>query len=75
LSDTKTFEILTRELGQISSSPCAHCGVSDDIHIDHIIPIAKGGSHSIGNLQPLCADCIKSKGSKFYADWRYRHAN
>ena len=64
-----------RELHQMRESCCAYCGARGDIHIDHIIPIAKGGAHSIGNLQPLCASCNQSKGSKFYADWRYRHAN
>lgn len=34
------------------------------LEIDHIIPLAKGGITSDGNLQTLCWKCNRSKGSK-----------
>lgn len=34
------------------------------LEIDHIIPLAKGGITSEGNLQTLCWKCNRSKGSK-----------
>lgn len=46
---------------------CAECGASFDelegeIHIDHIIPLAKGGFNDLANLQLLCEMCNKKKG-------------
>ena len=34
------------------------------LHIDHIIPICKGGKSTPDNLRVLCSKCNSSKGSK-----------
>ncbi|MEU3565127.1 HNH endonuclease signature motif containing protein [Kitasatospora sp. NPDC006786] len=38
-------------------------------HLDHFIPISKGGPHSIDNLVPSCADCNLHKSDKMPWDW------
>ena len=47
---------------------CQRCGkyMPDEVglHIDHIVPIAKGGKSVRSNLQVLCSKCNGSKGSK-----------
>ena len=43
---------------------CQHCGSTENITIDHIIPIAKGGTNEFINLQPLCKSCNSSKGAR-----------
>lgn len=44
--------------------PCVICGDSGEIEIDHIIPLARGGSNDLENLQPLCKQCHARKGNK-----------
>ena len=46
---------------------CVHCGQSPPkvmLHIDHILPVSKGGSSRFENLQFLCKSCNLSKSSK-----------
>ena len=36
---------------------CAFCGTTQELTIDHIIPLAKGGENQVHNLQMLCRTC------------------
>lgn len=43
---------------------CAYCGapqLGEWHHMDHFIPLAKGGTHVLGNLLPACRDCNFAK--------------
>lgn len=64
------YLILPREINKILSSPCAACGKCDKISIDHIIPLSRGGRHSVGNLQALCQRCNSSKNDKTIMEWK-----
>lgn len=49
------------------SSICYYCQGAikgSDIHFDHIVPIAKGGPHSIDNLCVSCQSCNNKKHTK-----------
>jgi len=63
------YLLLKKELKKIYSSPCFYCGSFDLIEADHVIPLSRGGTHSIGNLVPACQKCNRSKGSKYLAEW------
>lgn len=49
---------------------CKYCGNSKRLHVDHKIPLARGGSNSFENLITSCETCNCSKGSKLLADWK-----
>lgn len=42
---------------------CVNCGSEIDIEYDHIIPVAKGGSSTIQNVQILCKRCNRKKSA------------
>jgi hypothetical protein len=43
---------------------CQHCGATQDLELDHMIPLSRGGSNTEKNLQVLCASCIRSKDNR-----------
>ena len=43
---------------------CKVCEKHDNITVDHIIPLSKGGTDELDNLQLLCRSCNSSKGNK-----------
>lgn len=57
------------ELRNAQNYKCYHCGVDLDfskrnaVHLDHYMPLSKGGSHTIENVVWSCADCNIKKSS------------
>jgi 5-methylcytosine-specific restriction endonuclease McrA len=62
------FLVTQEDAKKLLSNMCFYCGGPSE-HIDHVVPIARGGSHSIGNLVGACQKCNQSKGSKFITEW------
>lgn len=48
---------------------CAYCGEEPATHLDHVVPLSKGGADKEGNMLPACAGCNLSKGAKTLAEW------
>jgi hypothetical protein len=66
------FAVTDKDLRRIYGSPCWACGATERITLDHVVPIARGGHHSIGNALPLCLSCNCSKHTRLLSEWRYR---
>lgn len=47
---------------------CAYCGGAFE-HIEHGIPLCRGGTNWPANLRPSCADCNAKKGTKTVAEF------
>lgn len=48
---------------------CMRCNSTNNLQLDHVLALARGGQHSLNNAQILCAPCNQSKGVK-PADYR-----
>lgn len=51
----------------LSIGMCIRCCATEDIQVDHVIPVCKGGKSNRENLQPLCGRCNRKKGAHFDA--------
>jgi len=36
---------------------CTYCGKTHDLTLDHIVPLARGGTNAVTNLRVLCRSC------------------
>lgn len=64
------YEVINKDIIRLYNSPCYYCGSTEQIQADHVIPVKRGGRHSIGNLVPACKFCNVSKGSKLVSEWK-----
>jgi 5-methylcytosine-specific restriction endonuclease McrA len=49
---------------------CAYCSVEGPMTMDHVVPLSRGGRHTIGNVVPACGPCNSSKFNKLLVEWR-----
>lgn len=75
LEQNGIFKISNKEWQKIYDSECVYCGSRDMVQADHVIPVTRGGRHSIGNLVPACRSCNTSKNSKTITEWQKAKRN
>ena len=79
-------QLRAQELASVlakTRSECAYCGVDlrydpeiaeyipyQPWHVDHCIPLSRGGTDTLDNLLPSCAECNRRKGARTIEEFR-----
>lgn len=53
----RRFQVLKR-----SSYSCSQCGSDSRLHVHHVVPFSRGGTHHLSNLTVLCERCHSLQG-------------
>lgn len=72
LGDTRLISQWMKEIKRQVFARCHWCGTKvpgRKVHFDHVLPMSKGGAHSISNLCVSCPECNLSKQDRALADW------
>lgn len=69
IGDRAAYIAFVKHVRSAASIPCHWCGTATKRgarrrHLDHIIPLAKGGADSVDNLCVSCQRCNCAKGAK-----------
>jgi 5-methylcytosine-specific restriction endonuclease McrA len=57
---------------RLSRGTCYYCGhrfAPDELTMDHIIPLIRGGKSTKNNLAPACKDCNNKKKHMLPMEW------
>lgn len=69
-ADIKALEV---SQAMLCANPFCRVDIAAGYHIDHIMPIALGGTNDAANLQLLCGPCNLSKGDLHPDEWQKRN--
>src|SRR5260370_37478531 len=49
------------DLWERGQNACVNCGTTNNLTIDHIVPVSYGGTSELSNLQLICSRCHGQK--------------
>lgn len=58
--------------GRLAKGVCHYCGGTfppEELSMDHIVPIIRGGKSSRGNVAPACKECNNRKKHMLPMEW------
>jgi 5-methylcytosine-specific restriction endonuclease McrA len=69
----KALRYFVKQVQSKAFAFCYYCQTkvrTTEIHFDHMIPLSKGGEHSVDNICVSCATCNLKKHSRSVSEWR-----
>lgn len=70
LSSITALEVYNKNNFGSPSFTCEYCGKeSQDYHLEHLVPLSKGGSNEVDNLGIACKECNLQKGAKTHLEF------
>ncbi|WP_022850525.1 HNH endonuclease [Limisalsivibrio acetivorans] len=57
---------------KVDAGVCHYCGCSfrpDELTMDHVVPLARGGTSTKGNVVPSCKECNSKKKYMLPTEW------
>lgn len=55
-----------------SNNKCGYCGINltiNSMHMDHMVPVCRGGSHTLSNMIASCPPCNLRKNKRTYDEF------
>lgn len=77
------WDLVRRQVLTRDGNTCVDCGISEELHVHHLIPRSAGGPDVPSNMVTLCAGCHAGKhlnlqaslGRRFLERWAWRLAH
>lgn len=68
-SSAEARRMWRKEIKEKWNHECAYCGSDDELTLDHIVPLAKGGVDYTHNVLCSCRKCNSAKGHTPWREW------
>jgi hypothetical protein len=72
LGDPVYFARVIRYLHERCNSKCVYCDSTEELQIDHLLPVSRGGGDEVGNLVLACKACNQRKGTQTATEFGFR---
>jgi 5-methylcytosine-specific restriction endonuclease McrA len=69
--NSESVNAIRQKLYRRDGRKCCYCGVHQrrGLHVDHKVPISRGGTNDMSNLVLACSSCNLSKGARTPEEW------